>query len=93
LKIKWTKTALANLISIVEYIEKDNVDRAKSFAQEIREKTNNLIHFPSIGRPGRVLGTRELVVHPNYIIPYRVRNNTVEIIRVQHVAQGWPRYF
>lgn len=89
--IRWTKTALANLVAIVEYIEKDNAGRAKSFALEIREKTNSLIHFPSIGRPGRVLGTRELVVHSNYIIPYRVRNNTVEIIRVQHVAQEWPR--
>ena len=71
--VKWTKTALANLAAIVEYIEKDNPQRAKSFALEIQAKTNNLAAFPSIGRAGRVTGTRELVIHPNYIIPYRVR--------------------
>ena len=91
--VKWTKTALANLAAIVEYIEKDNPQRAKSFALEIQAKTNNLAAFPSIGRAGRVTGTRELVIHPNYIIPYRVRGDVVEILRVQHVARRWPRRF
>ncbi|EGF30708.1 hypothetical protein IMCC9480_982 [Oxalobacteraceae bacterium IMCC9480] len=39
------------------------------------------------------MGTRELIIHPNYIIPYRVRENVVEILRVQHVARRWPRSF
>ena len=91
--VKWTKTALANLAAIVEYIEKDNPQRAKSFALEIQAKTNNLAAFPSIGRAGRVTGTRELVIHPNYIIPYRMRGEVVEILRIQHVARRWPRRF
>jgi len=91
--VKWTKTALANLVSIIEYIETDNAERAKSFALEIQSKTNSLAEFPSIGRPGRVIGTRELVIHPNYVIPYRVREGIVEILRVQHVARRWPRRF
>lgn len=89
--VKWTKTALTNLVSIVEYIEEDNAERAKSFALEIQAKTNSLVEFPGIGRPGRVIGTRELVVHPNYIIPYRMRGDTVEILRIQHVARRWPK--
>ena len=91
--VKWTKTALANLVAIVEYIEKDNVERARSFALEIQSKTNSLVSFPSMGRPGRVIGTRELVIHPNYIIAYRVRGDVGEILRVQHVARRWPRRF
>lgn len=91
--VKWTKTALANLVAIIGYIEKDNAERAKSFALEIQAKTNSLAEFPGIGRPGRVIGTRELVIHPNYIIPYRVRGGVVEILRVQHVARRWPRRF
>jgi toxin ParE1/3/4 len=91
--VKWTKTALANLVAIVEYIEKDNAERAKSFALEIQEKTNSLADFPGIGRPGRVIGTRELVIHPNYIIPYRMRDDVLEILRVQHAARRWPRCF
>lgn len=89
--VKWTKTALANLVAIVEYIEQDNPERAKSFALEIQSKTNSLTEFPDMGRPGRVVGTRELVIHPNYIIPYRVRGEVVEILRVQHVARRWPK--
>lgn len=91
--VKWTKTALANLAAIVDYIEKDNAERAKSFVLEIQAKTNTLDEFPGLGRPGRVFGTRELVIHPNYIIPYRIRGDVVEILRVQHVARRWPRSF
>lgn len=87
--VKWTKTALANLVAIVEYIEKDNAERARSFALEIQAKTNS----PGMGRPGRVIGTRELVIHPNYINPYRMRGNVVEVLRIQHVARRWPRRF
>jgi toxin ParE1/3/4 len=88
--VKWTKTALANLLAIVEYIEYDNPERAKSFALEIQTKINSLAEFPGLGRPGRVNGTRELVIHPNYIVPYRVHGGDVEILRVQHVARRWP---
>lgn len=88
--VKWTKIALANLAAIVQYIERDNPERAHSFAQEIRTKTNALVEFPGMGRPGRVMGTRELVVHENYILPYRVRGGVVVIVRVHHVAQRWP---
>ena len=47
--------------------------------------------FPALGRPGRVPGTRELVVHDNYVVPYRVKGQVVQIIRMQHIAQLWPR--
>ncbi|MGZ8341172.1 MAG: type II toxin-antitoxin system RelE/ParE family toxin [Telluria sp.] len=60
---------------------------------EIQLKTNKLADFPDIGRPGRVMGTRELIIHPNYVIPYRVRGEFVDILRVQHVARRWPKQF
>lgn len=91
--VKWTKGALSNLALIAAHIERDNPLRARSFVQEIRAKTKALEHFPSVGHAGRVSGTRELVVHKNYIIAYRVRAEHVEIIRVQHVAKMWPERF
>lgn len=93
MKIKWTKTALGNLGLVADYIAQDSPQRAKTFIQEIREKTATLVEFPTIGRPGRVIGTRELVVHKNYIVAYRVRGEDVEIIRVHHVAKRWPAVF
>jgi toxin ParE1/3/4 len=64
MEVKWTRTALASLAAIVAYIEEDSPERARSFALEIRAKTNSLVEFPAMGRPGRVIGTRELVIHP-----------------------------
>lgn len=88
--VKWTKTALASLQNIAEFIEQDNPERAKKFVQEIRGKSKSLETFPSIGRAGRVSGTRELVAHENYILIYRVEGEAVQIIRVHHVRQKSP---
>ena len=75
------------------YIERDHPARAKTSVQDIRGKTETLADLPGMGRPGRVPGTRELVVHENYIVPYRVRGEHVDIITVQHVAKRWPAEF
>lgn len=92
-EIRWTRKALENLDQIAAYIAQDNPTRASSFIGEIKAKTELLATFPGLGRPGRVPGTRELVVHANYVVPYRVKDNTAQIIRVQHVARLWPRQF
>lgn len=89
--VNWTKKALADFVAILEYIEQDNPERAKTFAAEIKAKVENLADFPGMGRPGRVMGTRELVVHENYVVPYRMRGGEVVVVRVQHTAKRWPR--
>ncbi len=93
MELRWTRKALENLGQIAAYIAQDNPTRASSFIGEIKEKTELLLAFPALGRPGRVPGTRELVVHDNYVVPYRVKADTVQIIRVQHVARLWPKQF
>jgi toxin ParE1/3/4 len=46
---------------------------------------------PAAARPGRVAGTRELViVGTPYIVPYRVKADVIQIITVLHGAQRWP---
>ncbi len=93
MEIRWTRKALENLDAIAAYIALDNPTRARSFVGEIKEKTALLAQFPAIGRPGRVPGTRELVVHENYVVPYRVKDGAVQILRVHHVARLWPQKF
>ena len=93
MELRWTRKALENLDQIAAYIGQDNPTRASSFVGEIKEKTEMLLTFPALGRPGRGVGTRELVVHEDYVLPYRVKGDTVQIIRVQHVARLWPRQF
>ncbi len=84
--LRWTRGALRNLEEILQYIAADNPQRATSFAQELRDKVENLAAFPGLGRPGRVPGTRELVLHPNYLAIYRVQGDDVHILRVHHTA-------
>ena len=93
MELRWTRKALENLDQIAAYIGQDKPTRASTFVGEIKEKTELLAAFPALGRPGRVPGTRELVVHENYVLPYRVKGDTVQIIRVQHVARLWPKQF
>ena len=87
--------AREDLRAIVRYIGKDNPTRAKSFGNELREKTQPLAQHPELGRtgrPGLPDWLRELVVHPNYIVFYRVLTEarSVQILRAKHVAQQVP---
>lgn len=89
--VKWSKRALSSLAGIAEYIEQDNTIRAKTFVQEIRQKSDLLEQFPTIGRAGRVIGTRELVAHKNYLLVYRVRGDEVQILEVMHTSRKFPK--
>ena len=86
--IKWTKTALRSVDEIAGYIANDNPVRATSFVLELQAAVTKLQAHPGMGRAGRVPGTRELVLHKNYIAVYRVRGDDVEILRLHHVARN-----
>ena len=79
-------------MNIIDYIAQDKPERAASFGEEIRAKTEQLKHHPLMFREGRKRGTRELVAHENYIIIYRVKAaaKTVEILNIKHAAQQRP---
>jgi len=91
MKVVWSRRAIGHLVSLREFIAKDSEQNAAVVAQRILDSINLLQTQPEMGRPGRVLGTRELVV-PNtpYVIPYRVRRHRLELIAVFHGHQRWP---
>jgi toxin ParE1/3/4 len=81
---------MANLDAEAEYIAEDNPTAAERVVQKILRAVDLLKQNPAMGRAGRVAGTRELVVAETpYIIPYRVRGDAVEILRVFHAARKW----
>lgn len=86
--LKWTKTALRSVDDIAGFIAQVNPARATSFVRELKDAVTKLQVHPGMGRAGRVPGTRELVLHKNYIAIYRVRGEDVEILRLHHVAQN-----
>jgi toxin ParE1/3/4 len=93
-RVRWLRKALANLDAEAEYIARDDPAAAARVVIAINRAVENLQRYPAMGRPGRVVGTRELVIAKTpYIIPYRVRDDCVEILRVFHGARRWPKRF
>src|SRR5258708_6410522 len=83
--------AQADRTAIFDYIEADSPQAAIEVDNRIREQVEILARFPQSGRPGRIEGTRELVIsRTSYIVAYRIQENTVRILRVLHGARRWP---
>jgi addiction module RelE/StbE family toxin len=90
--VRWTKRALARLDYIGATIAKDNPEAAANVVARIYPSAEALADHPAMGRNGRIMGTRELVITAlPYIIPYRVTASSVDIITVMHAAQKWPQ--
>ena len=93
MRVEWLRAAINNLDALAEYISRDNPVAAERTVAAIRSAVEDLERFPSLGRPGRISGTRELVVSGTpYIVPYRVRGDVVQLIRVFHAARKWPSH-
>ena len=91
----WSPEAVDDLAALRAFIELDDPAAARRVALHIVQNVETLLPAnPKMGRPGRVPGTRELVI-PNtpFIVPYRVIDNTIQILRVYHGARRWPRSF
>jgi addiction module RelE/StbE family toxin len=90
--LRWTKRAERDLDEIASYIGQDSPAAAARVILELIDRVEaSLTKRPSIGRAGRVLGTRELVMGElPYVVPYRVRDQDIEILRVLHTSRRWP---
>ena len=86
----WTPESIQDREDIYDFIEADNPAAALELDEMFSEKALHLVDHPGLGRLGRVVGTRELVVHPNYILVYDVRGDRVRVLRVLHAARRWP---
>jgi toxin ParE1/3/4 len=93
-RIKWLDIAVDDLEEIADYISQDNPEAARRIVRRLWTAINSLADQPEIGRPGRVHGTRELVVtNTPFVVPYRVIGSEIEILRVLHGARNWPDTF
>ena len=90
LRVRWLPKASVNLATIIDYIaERDDV-AASRLQDDIERVTSQLPQYPYLYRPGRVDGTREIVVRHNYVVVYRVLPNLIEIVSVLHSRQRYP---
>lgn len=88
--LRWEAEAFRQFQDALAHIAAHNADAAQALADEIADKLELALRFPEIGRKGRVARTRELVVHPNYVIVYVVRRNSLDVIRFLHARQQYP---
>jgi plasmid stabilization system protein ParE len=92
MRVRWLRTALRNLDEEAEYIAADDPAAARLVVGRVLEAVDLLADQPALGRPGRVPGTRELVVpKTRYLVPYRFRRDTIEILRVFHTSRRLPQ--
>lgn len=88
--VRWSDEATTDLVEIIDFIEQRNAAASYSLHAAIVQSAENLPLMPYLFRPGRVAGTREHVVHPNYIVVYQVGDDVIDILRVLHSRQQYP---
>ncbi len=90
MQLVWRASALDDLETIISYIAERNPAAAERLHSAIEACAEGLRERPYLYRPGRVEGTREAVVHPNYILIYEVGADSVEVVAVVHSRQQYP---
>ena len=91
MKIKWLRQSLRNLEQAHANIVKDDPGAARQLILRIQGAVGQLAEFPFMGRVGRPEATRELVIsNTSYLIIYRVKEESVEILRILHSSKKYP---
>ena len=91
MKLRWTRSAVADLTVIQDYIERDRPEAAQRVAAEILSQVESLLTHPTRGRAGQVAGTCELAIgrYP-YVVAYRIHAEEIQVLRVLHDRRNWP---
>jgi toxin ParE1/3/4 len=93
-KLRWTDGAVEDLQSAHDYLEAENPEAAWEAVARIMSALERLEQFPYIGRAGRVEGSRELVVTGTpFLVAYRLKGESIQILAVLHAARKWPKRF
>jgi len=94
MRVIWTSPALADVEEIQDFIAAESPAAASRLVDRLLDRTASLLSTnPMLGGPGRVPGTRELVISGTaYIVAYRITNQ-VEILAIVHGAREWPEDF
>lgn len=91
MKVVWTRAAADHLEEIGDWIARDSPAAAERLVAAIIDRVSTLGSHPHLGRPGRIVETRELVIAGTpYIVAYRVRESAVEVLAAFHGARRWP---
>lgn len=89
MKLEWKIEALSDRERIMDFIALDKPQAAFDLDSKFEKTADKLKDQPKLFKPGRIKGTREAIVHPNYVLVYAVSSDIVTILRVLHTSQSW----
>jgi toxin ParE1/3/4 len=90
MRVRWTTDAADDLERICDYVARERPEAARRIALDVLRAIEDLRTFPNRGRPGRVQGTRQLVLTRPFLAVYEVREEEVQVLRILHGARQWP---
>ncbi len=90
LVVRWADESTLDLVEIIDYIEERNPIASARLYDDIVQTVERLGDMPFMYRSGRVPGTREAVVRPNYLIVYRVGDGVIDVLRILHARERYP---
>ncbi|MBD8558829.1 type II toxin-antitoxin system RelE/ParE family toxin [Pseudomonas sp. B2021] len=92
MQVEWLRAALRNLDDEAAYTAEENPKAAHEFVLAILSGLEQVAAFPAMGKEGRVPGTREWVVSRwPYIVPYRIREGRLQVMRIFHTRRQPPK--
>jgi toxin ParE1/3/4 len=87
LRIRWSVQASKHLEASYDYVFTDNPTATEKQLEAIKRAIEQLRDFPEMGRPGRIDGTRELIIQGTpYIAAYRIKRSSLTILALLHGA-------
>ena len=92
MRLSWRPQAEQDRDDNIRHIAEDDPLVAIEQLDRIEEQIDMLLQQPKLGRPGRVKGTRELVMSRTpFIAVYHLPSpQEIEILRLMHGSQQWP---
>ena len=93
MQIRWSDRPAADLDAILSYFQETNPSAVRHTHDALLSQIGSLSTLPGLGRPGRVAGSRQLVIaRLPYVVAYTVEpgEDTVVILRILHGARRWP---
>lgn len=88
--VLWSPEAEQDRQDIWDHIVVDHPKAAVRLDTLFRDAATVLEFYPQIGKPGMIVGTRELLPHEHYRLVYEINGDTIWILALVHIARLWP---
>jgi toxin ParE1/3/4 len=76
--------------AILRRISRFDAGAAVRLKVRVDEMLVPLLEHPYLFRRGKLSDTREMVVHPNYVVVYKVAVDHIRVVAILHTRRKYP---